>query len=351
MWFKFVKLFFVVNSTVQAPTSLIVFNAPSESNYTITSDMVKPVKYNDFNDWATIPWNSAYFDVGQPDLKLVSAVVHKTTDTPYSIQFHSDVVGNFDRRVSDLSTNYDFTEQDLNQLSLILFNHNYIQTGKFNELVFWNYNVSNNLSFKLTFEITKPLSFYIQGFMFYISAEYFSYFSSIYTFSFLDYEGNIRYNFKGVLNDKDSVYNLGKYNFVTMPVRVPNLKHLTIDFDLSSLTNRDGLHVKFGQMNIFSSKDIVPVPPNSPFNPEYERVSWYDVFGHLRNAFRWILYGVVGKVLPVEPLRQFLFTTDSLLRHIFSDTISTALNVDIVSGIENIIPLWLFVRAISLIIG
>ncbi len=187
--------------------------------------------------------------------------------------------------------------------------------------------------------------------MFYISAEYFRYFSSIYTFSFLDYEGNIRYNFKGVLNDKDSVYNLGKYNFVTMPVRVPNLKHLTINFDLSSLTNRDGLHVKFGQMNIFSSKDIVPVPPNSPFNPEYERVSWYDVFGHLRNAFRWLLYGVVGKVLPVEPLRQFLFTTDSLLRHIFSDTISTALNVDIVSGIENIIPLWLFVRAISLIIG
>ncbi|WP_342266982.1 hypothetical protein [Spiroplasma endosymbiont of Villa modesta] len=195
------------------------------------------------------------------------------------------------------------------------------------------------------------MSFYIQGFMFYISAEYFRYFSSIYTFSFLDYEGNIRYNFKGVLNDKDSVYNLGKYNFVTMPVRVPNLKHLTINFDLSSLTNRDGLHVKFGQMNIFSSKDIVPVPPNSPFNPEYERVSWYDVFGHLRNAFRWLLYGVVGKVLPVEPLRQFLFTTDSLLRHIFSDTISTALNVDIVSGIENIIPLWLFVRAISLIIG
>ncbi|WP_342266983.1 hypothetical protein [Spiroplasma endosymbiont of Villa modesta] len=118
MWFKFAKLFFVVNTSVQAPTSLIVSNAPSESNYTITSDMVKPVKYNDFNDWATIPWNSAYFDVGQPDLKLVSAVVHKTTVTPYSIQFHSDVVGNFDRRVSDLSTDYRFTEQDLDQLSL-----------------------------------------------------------------------------------------------------------------------------------------------------------------------------------------------------------------------------------------
>ncbi|WP_458258038.1 hypothetical protein [Spiroplasma endosymbiont of Dactylopius coccus] len=104
-------------------------------------------------------------------------------------------------------------------------------------------------------------------------------------------------------------------------------------------------------MNIFSSKDINPVPPNSPFNPDYERVIWYDFFGQLRNAFRWLLYGVVGKFLPVEPLRQFLFTTDSLLRHIFSDTISTALNVDIVSAIENIIPLWLFVRAISLIIG
>ncbi|WP_338980396.1 hypothetical protein [Spiroplasma endosymbiont of Lasioglossum malachurum] len=351
MWFKFVKLFFVVNTSIQAPTSLIVSNVPSESDYTITKDMVKAVKYNDFNDWASVPWNSAYFDVGQPDLKLVSANIHKTAVTPYSIQFHSDVVGNFDRWINDLYTDYTFTEQDLEQLSFILFNHNYIQSGKFNELVFWNNNVSNNLSFKLTFEITKPLSFYIQGFMFYLSAQNFSYFSSVYTFSFLDYEGNIRYNFKGVLNDKDSVYNLGKYNFVTMPVRVPNLKHLTINFDLASLTSGNGLYVKFGQMNIFSAQDINPVPPISPFNPEYERVSWYDVFGQLRNVFRWLLYGVVGKVLPVEPLRQFLFTTDSLLRHIFSDTISTALNVDIVSGIENIIPLWLFVRAISLIVG
>ncbi|WP_342261059.1 hypothetical protein [Spiroplasma endosymbiont of Notiophilus biguttatus] len=306
MWFKFAKLFFVVNTSVQAPTSLIVSNARSESNYTITKNMIKAVKYNDFNDWATIPWNSAYFDVGQPDLKLVAAFVHKTVVSPYSIWFKSDVVGSFNRQISGLSTDYNFTEQDLEQLSLILFNHNFIQSSQLNDLIFWN-GRCNNLSFKLTFEITKPLSFYIQGFMFYLSADYFKYFSSIYTFSFLDYEGNIRYNFKGVLNNKDSVYNLGKYNFITMPVHVPNLKNLTINFDLTSLTDySDNLHVNFGQMNIFSSKDIVPAPPNSPFNPEYERPSWYDVFGHLRNAFRWVLYGVVGKVLPVEPLRTCL---------------------------------------------
>ncbi|WP_458257392.1 hypothetical protein [Spiroplasma endosymbiont of Dactylopius coccus] len=137
-----------------------------------------------------------------------------------------------------------------------------------------------------------------------------------------------------------------------MPIRVPNLKHLRVFFDVHGDSySYMSPQLNFGQINIFSSEKVTPVPPNSPFNPEYERVSWYDVFGHLRNAFRWVLYGVVGKVLPVEPLRQFLFTTDSLLRHIFSDTISTDLNVDIVSGIENIIPLWLFVRAISLIIG
>ncbi len=72
MWFKFAKLFFVVNSTVQAPTGLIASNDPNVVNYDITKEMVKNVIYHDFNDWASISWNSAYFDVDQPDLKLVS---------------------------------------------------------------------------------------------------------------------------------------------------------------------------------------------------------------------------------------------------------------------------------------
>ncbi|WP_342218747.1 hypothetical protein [Spiroplasma endosymbiont of Amphimallon solstitiale] len=58
MWFKFAKLFFVVNTSVQAPTSLIASNDPNVVNYDITKEMVKHVKYHNFDDWATIPWNS-----------------------------------------------------------------------------------------------------------------------------------------------------------------------------------------------------------------------------------------------------------------------------------------------------
>ncbi|WP_342261576.1 hypothetical protein [Spiroplasma endosymbiont of Notiophilus biguttatus] len=111
------------------------------------------------------------------------------------------------------------------------------------------------------------------------------------------------------------------------------------------------MHVNFGQMNIFSSKDIVPVPPNSPFNPEYERVSWYDVFGHFRNVFRWVLYGVVGKILPVEPLREFFAKLDGLLRRIFDDTISSVLNVDFTSGLEQVLTLWVFLKAVGFLVG
>ncbi|WP_458258220.1 hypothetical protein [Spiroplasma endosymbiont of Dactylopius coccus] len=49
MWFKFAKLFFVVNTSVQAPTSLIASNDPNVVNYDITKEMVKHVKYHDFD--------------------------------------------------------------------------------------------------------------------------------------------------------------------------------------------------------------------------------------------------------------------------------------------------------------
>ncbi len=353
MWFKFAKLFFVVNTSVQAPTSLIASNDPNVVNYDIKKEMIKHVKYNDFNDWATIPWNSAYFDVDQPDLKLVSGEIIGGLDNDLDVQYQSDVVGVKKTTLNTGTGVYSFRRYQLDDISRIMFNHNFIQYGKKNQLLIYNVNhwaKPLSLRFELNFEIDKPLSFYIQGFMFYFSYEGFSTFTGDFAFSFLDYEGNTKYVFKGTVGN--DIYMQDLYNFISMPVRVPNLRHLTVFFDIHGTTNLTiPPDVLFGQVNIFSSENITPVPPNSPFNPEYERPSWYDVFGHLRNAFRWVLYGVVGKVLPVEPLRQFVFTTDSLLRHIFSDTISTALNVDIVSGIENIIPLWLFVRAISLIIG
>ncbi|WP_339045995.1 hypothetical protein [Spiroplasma endosymbiont of Colias croceus] len=346
-------MFFVVNTSVQAPTSLIASNDPNVVNYDIKKEMIKHVKYNDFNDWATIPWNSAYFDVDQPDLKLVSGEIIGGLDNDLDVQYQSDVVGVKKTTLNTGTGVYSFRRYQLDDISRIMFNHNFIQYGKKNQLLIYNVNhwaKPLSLRFELNFEIDKPLSFYIQGFMFYFSYEGFSTFTGDFAFSFLDYEGNTKYVFKGTVGN--DIYMQDLYNFISMPVRVPNLRHLTVFFDIHGTTNLTiPPDVLFGQVNIFSSENITPVPPNSPFNPEYERPSWYDVFGHLRNAFRWVLYGVVGKVLPVEPLRQFVFTTDSLLRHIFSDTISTALNVDIVSGIENIIPLWLFVRAISLIIG
>ncbi|WP_458257432.1 hypothetical protein [Spiroplasma endosymbiont of Dactylopius coccus] len=93
MWFKFAKLFFVVNTSVQAPTSLIVSNDPNVVNYDITKDMVKYVKYNNFDDWATIPWNSAYFDIDQPDLKLVSGEIIGGVKNDLDVEYRSDVVG------------------------------------------------------------------------------------------------------------------------------------------------------------------------------------------------------------------------------------------------------------------
>ncbi|WP_458258548.1 hypothetical protein [Spiroplasma endosymbiont of Dactylopius coccus] len=332
MWFKFAKLFFVVNTFIQAPTSLIVSNDPNVVNYDITKEMVKHVKYHNFDDWATIPWNSAYFDVDQPDLKLVSGEIIGGFNNLLSVELQSDVVGVEHVTVLSGTGVYDFKRRELDWISRIMFNHNFVSSDKKNLFQVKNGRGGNfGLQFELNFEIDKPLSFYIQGFMFYFNWLNFDTFTGDFTFSFLDYVGDTKYAFKGAIDNNNFSQNL--YNFVTIPVRVPNLRHLTVFFDIHG-TNTHSVRpsVNFGQINIFSSENITPVPPNSPFNPEYERPSWYDVFAHLRNAFRWVLYGVIGKVLPVEPLRQFLFTTDSLLRHIFSDTISTALNVDIVRG-------------------
>lgn len=151
----------------------------------------------------------------------------------------------------------------------------------------------------------------------------------------------------------NDVYSQDLYNFVTLPIRVPNLRHLTVFFDIHGETIRQGYspRLNLGQINIFSSENITPVPPISHFNPEYERVSWYDVFGHLRNAFRWLLFGVVGKLLPVEPLREFFAKIDGLLRHIFDDTISSVLNVDFTSGLEQVLTLWVFLKAVGFLIG
>ncbi len=307
MWFKFAKLFFIVNTSVQAPTSLIVSNDPNVVNYDITKNMVKYVKYNDFDDWATIPWNSAYFDVDQPDLKLVSGEIIGGFNNLLSVELQSDVAGVEHVAILPGTGVYDFKKRELDWISRIMFNHNFVSAAKKNLFQVKNGRGGNfGLQFELNFEIDKPLSFYIQGFMFYFNWLNFDTFTGDFVYSFLDYVGDTKYVFKGLIDN--TTFGKDLYNFVTMPVRVPNLRHLTVFFDIHG-TNTHSVRpsVNFGQINIFSSKDIVPVPPNSPFNPEYERVSWYDVFGHLRNAFRWVLYGVVGKVLPVEPLREFFY--------------------------------------------
>lgn len=353
MWFKFAKLFFTINTSIQAPTALIVSNDPNEVNYNITKNMIKHVKYNDFNDWATIPWNSAYFDVDQPDLKLVSCDIIGGYDNHLNIDYQSDVAG-VKKKTVDVGTGvYEFNKNQLDDISRIMFNHNFVEYGKKNRFMVYNVNYKAkplNLRFELNFEIDKPLSFYIQGFMFYFYYESFSTFTGDFTFSFLDYEGNTKYVFKGTVGN--DIYMQDLYNFISMPVRVPNLRHLTVLFDIHGTTTLSiPPDVQFGQINIFSSENITPVPPNSPFNPEYERVSWYDVFGHLRNAFRWLLYGVVGKVLPVAPLRDFFTKLDGLLRRIFDDTISSVLNVDFTSGLEQILTLWVFLKAVGFLIG
>lgn len=352
MWFKFAKLFFVVNTSVQAPTSLIASNDPNVVNYDITKEMVKHVKYHDFDDWAIIPWNSAYFDVDQPDLKLVSGEFIGNNEGLYTCYYYSDTVGVPSQYV-DMGTGvYTFNRKQLDDFSRIMFNHNYVAKNNTNNLNFVNTGKSIiNFQTQLNFEIDKPLSFYIQGFMFYFEYEYFKTFTADFTFSFLDNVGDTKYVFKGKIDN--DIYQQDLYNFVTMPIRVPNLRHLTVFFDVHGESTKPTFspQLNFGQINIFSSEKVTPVPPNSPFNPEYERVSWYDVFGHLRNAFRWVLYGVVGKVLPVEPLREFFTKLDGLLRRIFDDTISSVLNVDFTSGLEQVLTLWVFLKAVGFLVG
>ncbi|CAB1054412.1 hypothetical protein [Spiroplasma endosymbiont of Danaus chrysippus] len=350
MWFKFAKLFFVVNTSVQAATSLIASNDPNVVNYDITKEMVKHVKYHSFDDWATIPWNSAYFDVDQPDLKLVSGEFIGNQGT-YVCSYYSDTVGVPSQEINMGSGVYTFNRKQLDEFSRIMFNHNYVAEKNTNRLNFVN-NDRRVINFQtqLNFEIDKPLSFYIQGFMFYFEYEYFKTFTANFVFSFLDNVGDTKYVFKGKVDN--DIYQQDLYNFVTIPIRVPNLRHLTVFFDVHGDSfSHMSPRLNFGQINIFSSEKVTPVPPNSPFNPQYERVSWYDVFGHLRNAFRWVLYGVVGKVLPVEPLRQFFTKLDGLLRRIFDDTISSVLNVDFTSGLEQVLTLWVFLKAVGFLVG
>lgn len=352
MWFQFAKLFFVVNTAIQAPTSLIASNEPNEVNYDITKDMVKHVKYHSFNDWATIPWNSAYFDVDQPDLKLVSGEFVGNGEGSYWCAYYSDTAGVQSENIEMGTGVYEFNKSQLADISRIMFNHNFVSNSSTNHMCFFNTgNQLVNFQTQLNFEIDKPLSFYIQGFMFYFKYQDFKTFTANFTFSFLDNIGNTKYLFEGKVDN--DVYSQDLYNFVTLPIRVPNLRHLTVFFDIHGETIRQGFSPKlnFGQINIFSSENITPVPPNSPFNPEYERVSWYDVFGHLRNAFRWLLYGVVGGILPVEPLREFFAKIDGLLRHIFDDTISSVLNADFTSGLEQVLTLWVFLKAVGFLIG
>ncbi|WP_342277012.1 hypothetical protein [Spiroplasma endosymbiont of Nebria brevicollis] len=352
MWFKFAKLFLIVNTSVQAPTSLIVSNDPNIVNYDITKEMVKHVKYHSFDDWATIPWNSAYFDVDQPDLKLVSGDFVSNGEGNYWCAYYSDTTGVASQNISMGTGVYEFNTSQLDDISRIMFNHNFVSNGSNNHIQFFNTgNQLVNFQTQLNFEIDKPLSFYIQGFMFYFQYQDFKTFTANFTFSFLDNIGNTRYVFKGKVDN--NVYSQDLYNFVTLPIRVPNLRHLTVFFDIHGETIRQGYspRLNFGQINIFSIENITPVPPISPFNPEYERVSWYDVFGQLRNAFRWLLFGVVGKLLPVEPLREFFAKIDGLLRHIFDDTISSVLNVDFTSGLEQVLTLWVFLKAVGFLIG
>ncbi|WP_342276021.1 Sua5/YciO/YrdC/YwlC family protein [Spiroplasma endosymbiont of Nebria brevicollis] len=80
---------------------MIVSNNPNVVNYDITDEMVKHVKYHSFDDWSTIPWNSAYFDIDQPDLKLVSGYFYDYfhPDYQYFLNYVSDVAGVLQKHV------------------------------------------------------------------------------------------------------------------------------------------------------------------------------------------------------------------------------------------------------------
>ncbi|WP_342266685.1 hypothetical protein [Spiroplasma endosymbiont of Villa modesta] len=253
MWFKFAKLFFVVNTSVQAPTSLIASNDHNVVNYDITKEMVKHVKYHNFDDWATIPWNSAYFDIDQPDLKLVSGEYIGNQGT-YICSYYSDTVGVPKQQINMGSGVYTFNRKQLDEFSRIMFNHNYVSEKNTNHLNFVN-NDRRVINFQtqLNFEIDKPLSFYIQGFMFYFEYERFKTFTANFTFSFLDYVGNTKYVFKGKVDN--DIYQQDLYNFVTLPIRVPSLKHLTVFFDVHGDSySYMSPQLNLGQVNIFQVK-------------------------------------------------------------------------------------------------
>ncbi|WP_342218746.1 hypothetical protein [Spiroplasma endosymbiont of Amphimallon solstitiale] len=176
-----------------------------------------------------LKWNSAYFDVDQPDLKLVSGEFIGNNEGLYTCYYYSDTVG-VPSQMIDMGTGvYTFNRKQLDEFSRIMFNHNYVAKNNTNNLNFVNTGKSIiNFQTQLNFEIDKPLSFYIQGFMFYFEYEYFKTFTANFTFSFLDYVGDTKYVFKGKVDN--DIYQQDLYNFVTMPIRVPNLRHLTVFF-------------------------------------------------------------------------------------------------------------------------
>lgn len=349
MLFMFFCKIFMIFSSFSFSVGSVVSPLIEEVNYRITKEMVTVLDSGKFVDYTKVPWTSAYFDVNQFDLQLVSGFVRSYGEQDdLKVEYVSDVVG-VPLHTYAVTGRYDFDNKDLIALSKIFFNHNFLGEGrtKENRLSVTSFRSTLNL-ITLRFEITKPLSFYIKSFMF--SALKYSPDATVlgFTFSFLDYDKNVRYSF-GL--DGGGEFIREGYNFVSMPFQVPNLSELEVSFYVQSTSTSEIPGASLGQINIFAMEAIVPVPPKSPFNPEYERVSWYDFFGHLRNAFRWVVYGVIGSVLPVDLLRDMLFSIDSILRLFFTDTVTAAIGLDFAIVLENAITVFVFYKSVGFFLG
>lgn len=319
--------------------------------YQITEKMRKQIDYRSFEAWTGIPWTTAYFDINQIDLKLVKFEITNDSSLPAIIYYQGDKVGV--PRSDDIAlpggSTVDFAN-DLDNLTKILFNKNYVPSGvnaiRTNALS----SDSSSLNIHYEIDIKKPLSFYISSFLFFVSVYTKDTLpiGGIYTFSFTDFNGDTIYHFQNVSTLQS---NKEFYTFVTMPIQVPNLSRLEVDFRVSAVGSGGSLsyQIDFGQLNIFSKEDIVPVPPSSPFSSEYERVAWYNVFGHMRNVFRWAMFGVVGSVLPIEPLRKFLLNVDILLRNMFNDTFVIVFGPTNVSVLGTGVTLFVFWKGVKFI--
>lgn len=330
--------------------------------YILDDSMIKSVDYHSWEGWVSVPWTTSYFDINQLDIKLNSFKFAIGDDNPYKnwlLNIVSDTAGvpSLKEYVPnnewiDLADKSWSGHDGLYWVSRILFAKNFVPTGKRNFVHLENYySILNYLDVSFSFEISKPLSFYINSFLMYFYVLNREGGSSMATYSvsvsFLDFLGETWYDLKqqdlGVGGSADS------YKFVTMPIQVPNLKEIKVDIRFAD-TKKGDFAVDFGQFNIFSKEDIVPIPPASPFSEEYERVAWYNVFGHLRNAFRWAMYGVIGSILPVDDVRKFFLGIDVLLRNMFNDTFSMVFgsqNVSILGTGLTIFVFWKGVRFVG----